>query len=456
MRAILHAYFLEIATLRRLTLRFFQRSLFLITASALLLSGTAFGAGFSIFEQGAKAVGMGGAFAATADDPTAIFYNPAGIAQQRRAELSLGGTAINFSNSFVGDPNDLYTADTVGQYRRHTFVPPNGYFILPVGNNITFGVGTFANFGLRTNWQEPWVGRFVSRDANVKTVTVNPTVAFQTSDGRFAVGVGADYMRSHIVLNRDNPALNPFTGRIVDAANAFLNSDWNNAWGYNAGVLFKPSEKFRVGVAYRGKIKINYTGTATFTPISVCANPAACTPQEKQLNAVIASQLPPNQSLTTSIEFPDTLSLGLATTALGKWTTEFDVVRQGWASFKTLDVNFSQTPANNLHRIENWKNVMSYRLGGNRPVSDHWDIRLGALYDHNPEPTDVVGPLLPDADRVGASFGVGYHKGPLVVDVTEFLLHFKTRSTQGVSSDNFNGTYSTDANLISLNVGYRF
>jgi len=67
-----------------------------------------------------------------------------------------------------------------------------------------------------------------------------------------------------------------------------------------------------------------------------------------------------------------------------------------------------------------------------------------------------VGALLPDSDREGVSFGVGYHKGPFILDVTEFALHFKTRSTEGISSDNFNGVYKTDANLISLNLGYRF
>ncbi len=437
-------------------MRSFNRLLILICALTMVLSGTAFGAGFSIFEQGAKAVAMGGAFAATADDPSAIFYNVAGIAQQRRAELLTGGTIITFSNSFKGDPNDAWTSGTTGQYRRHTFVPPNAYFVLPVGSNVTLGLGTFSNFGLRTNWQEPWVGRFVARDTNVKTVSVEPAVAFQTSDGRFALGIGAEYRRSHIVLNRDNAALNPFTGRVDDVANAFLNSDWNNAWGYNVGVLFKPSSTLRVGAAYRGHIKINYTGTATFTQISACANPAACTPQEKQFNALVAAGLPPNQSLTTSIDFPDSLTLGVATSAVGKWDIEADVNRMGWSRFKNLDVYFSQTPANDLHKAENWKSAWSFRVGGNRPVTEHWDVRLGALYDKNPEPTDVVGPLLPDADRLGATFGVGYHKGPFVVDVTEFLLHFKTRSTQGVSSDNFNGTYKTDANLISVNLGYKF
>src|SRR5437867_3608014 len=143
----------------------------LVVVAALLTSGAAFGSGFSIFEQGAKATAMGGAFAATADDPSAIFYNVAGIAQIRRTEVNVGGTAINFANQFSGDPNDPFTAGTTGSYRRHTFVPPNGYVVVPIGTNLTFGVGAFTAFGLRTSWQDPWVGRVSSRDANIKTLS---------------------------------------------------------------------------------------------------------------------------------------------------------------------------------------------------------------------------------------------------------------------------------------------
>src|SRR5437870_8997023 len=142
----------------------------LVVVAALLTSGAAFGSGFSIFEQGAKATAMGGAFAATADDPTAIFYNVAGIAQQRKTAFMVGGTAINFSNEFRGDPNDALTSGTSGKYRAHTFVPPNAYFILPVGSNLTFGVGVMTPYGLRTNWQEPWVGRFISRRSEERRV----------------------------------------------------------------------------------------------------------------------------------------------------------------------------------------------------------------------------------------------------------------------------------------------
>lgn len=427
-------------------MRLCSRFSVVIAAICLAVSGAAFGSGFSIFEQGAKASAMGGAFAATADDPSAIFYNVAGIAQQRQFAVNLGGTAINFSNEFRGDPHDPFTSGQTAEYRRHTFIPPNAYVILPVGQNLTLGVGVFTAYGLRTNWKEPWAGRFISRDANLKTASVEPAVAWQTSDGRFALGVGAEYRRSHVTLDRNNAALNPFNQRFVDVVNAHLNSDWNSDWGWNVGVLLKPSSHWRFGASYRAKITIDYKGDGTFTQI----------PVDPRLDPLVKASIPPNQPIRTAINYPATAIIGVATTIIPKWDIEADATHTTWSRFKNLDILFEVTPASNLHRPQNWHNTWSYRLGGNRRVTDDWDVRLGTVYDENPQPTEGVGPLLPDSDRFGFTFGLGFHRGPWVIDATEFVLHFKKRGTMGVSLDNFNGTYKTDANLISFNMGYKF
>jgi long-chain fatty acid transport protein len=421
----------------------------------LAVSGAAFGAGFGLFEQGAKATAMGGAFAATADDPSAIFYNVAGIAQQRHTSFLAGGTLINFNNEFTGDPTDAFTSGATGQYRHHTFVPPNAYLIVPIGTNLTFGVGVFTPFGLRTNWEDPWIGRFVSRDANIKTVSVQPSIAWQTTDGRFAVGAGAEYRRARVVLSRNSTLppgttnVNPFTGRFIDVASAYLSSDWDNSWGWNAGVLFKPSSVWRIGASYRAPMTIDFKGDVTITQIST-GNP--------QLDALIKPGLPPSQPVATSIDFPSIANLGIATTAIPNWDLEFDVVHTTWSRFKQLKVDFLTTPAAGFTRVQNWDDSNSYRFGANRTINPTWDVRFGLLYDRTPQPTENVSPLLPDSDREGASFGIGWHHGPWVFDATEFALHFKKRGTQGISSadNNFNGTYRTDANLISLNLGYRF
>lgn len=71
------------------------KAVFYLLALSLALPMASMGAGFHIREQGAKAMGMANAFVAQADDPSAVFYNPAGIAFQEGTAISLGVTIIN-------------------------------------------------------------------------------------------------------------------------------------------------------------------------------------------------------------------------------------------------------------------------------------------------------------------------------------------------------------------------
>ena len=419
------------------------------TMVCLVTTVTAFGAGFSIFEQGAKATGMAGAFAATADDPSAIFYNPAGLAQQRELTVLGGATFINFTNEFTGDPNSEYTSGTEGKYDRHTFVPPNLYASVPFGNNITVGVGVFAAWGLRTDWADPWVGRFVSRDADLKTTSVQPTVAWQTTNGKFALGAGVEYRRARVILNQNIPLPfpNPFTGRITDVGNARLVSDYGDDIGYNVGILFKPTDRFRIGATYRSDMDIELDGKADFTQIST---------GNAQLDGAVAATFPHDDTISTTFPFPAVASVGVAFSPSDRMDIELDITHMTWSRFEALAVNFDDQPSRNFVREQNWEDSSAYRLGTNIEATPNWDVRLGVLYDQNPQPTESVSPLLPDADRIGATFGAGFHAGPFIVDGAAFILHFKDRSTQGRNPEGFDGTYETDAVLWSFNLGYRF
>ena len=421
----------------------------LLTIGCLAISASAFASGFSIFEQGAKASGMAGAFVATADDPSAIFYNPAGIAQQRELTVLAGATFINFSNEFTGDPDSLYTSGTGGKYDRHTFVPPNAYGIIPIGDNLTFGVGLFSAWGLRTDWADPWVGRFVSRDADLKTVSVQPTIAWQTSDGRFAIGGGVEYRRARVILSQNIPLPfpNPFTGRITDVGNARLASEYGHDIGYNVGILFKASERIRFGASYRSEMDIDLEGEADFTQIST---------GNAQLDALVGATFPNDDAISTTLPFPAVAAVGVAFSPSDRVDIEFDVTHMTWSRFEALAVDFENQPARSFVREQNWNDSSAYRLGTNIEATQEWDVRLGVLYDENPQPVEAVSPLLPDADRIGMTFGAGWHHGPWIVDGAAFILHFKDRSTEGRNPEGFDGTYETDAVLWSINFGYRF
>lgn len=417
---------------------------------ATLMSATAFGAGYSIFEQGAKASGMAGAFAATADDPSAIFYNPAGLAQQREMAVLTGATFINFSNEFTGDPNSPVTSGVDGKYNHHTFIPLNAYAILPLGNNITVGFGAFAAWGLRTDWQNPWPGRYISRDADLRTKSFQPTIAWQNDTGSLAVGGGIEYRQARVFLNSNIflPFPNPFTGRIADIGTARLASDgYDSAIGYNVGVLWKPAGRFRVGASYRSDMDIDVEGDADFTQIST---------GNAQLDALVAQTFPRDDKITATVPFPAVIAVGVAFSPNDRWDIEFDITHMTWSAFESLDVDFEQQTARSFSREQNWDDSSCYRLGANVKASENWEVRLGGLYDQNPQPVEAVSPLLPDSDRIGATFGVGFKHGPWIADIAAFVLHFKDRSTEGVNPDQFEGVYETDAVLWSVNFGYRF
>ncbi|HUP45166.1 MAG TPA: outer membrane protein transport protein [Thermoanaerobaculia bacterium] len=425
-------------------MRFASRS-FLSLSVAFLIATPALPSGFMIPEQGAKASAMSGAFTAIADDPSAVFYNPAGLAQQRRLSGIAGATFITFDNSFRGDPNDELTSGATGRYDNHLFIVPNAYAVVPIGENMTFGIGTFAAFGLRTDWADPWIGRFISRDVNLKTASVEPALAWQTSDGRFAVGAGVEYRLARVTLERNNGVLSPFTGRIVDVANIYLDGDWAGGVAWNAGVLLEPNDRFRFGLSYRSDMDIDIDGEAVFTQIPT-GNP--------QLDAIVAAGLPMDQRISATIPFPAHLALGLGYGGAA-WDIDFDITHTTWSRFQTLVVEFENPNPPPLVAPQNWDDTMSFRIGGSRRVTEEWDVRLGALFDQNPQPTEVVGPLLPDSDRLGASFGLGYYSGPWLADAGLLFLEFLERSTNGRSPE-FNGTYRTHATLYFVNFGVRF
>jgi long-chain fatty acid transport protein len=390
---------------------------------------------------------MADAFAATADDPSAIFFNPAGIAQQREFAVLAGTTLINFSNEFTGDPNSSFTSGVHAEYNRHTFNVPNMYAVVPLGHNLSFGLGVFAAFGLRTDWEDPFPGRYISKDADLKTTSVNPVLAWQTGDGRFAIGGGVEYRRARVILNANRMALNPFSGRIVDVANTRLASEYGSDMGYNVGILIKPTPRFRIGAAYRSAMDIELDGDADVTQIST-GNP--------QLDAIIGAQLPHDQRISTTFPFPSLATLAFAFSPTDTWDVELDLNRTSWSAFKALSVQFADQAQFSFTRPQNWEDSNTIRLGINHEATPNWDVRFGALYDQNPQPVEAVSPLLPDSDRIGASIGAGWHAGPLTVDTSLLLLHFQDRSTEGQNREQFNGTYETDAILWGVNLGYRF
>ncbi len=404
-------------------------------------------AGFSIFEQGARGMGFAGAYTAQSQDPSAIFHNAAGIGFLKGKRLYFGGTLVKPYSDFTGaDPYPGAGRTETGDVG---VIPlPAIYYSQQFSERLTFGLGVNAPYGLKTQWADPdtFSGRYISVMADLKSVSLNPVVAYKLED-RLAVAAGVDVRFSKVTLARRVPLVNPFTLKVIDVAEVDLRSDWNTGVGFNLGVLAKPTEKLSVGASYRHKVQVDYAGTATFTQISSGA---------ATLDGLVKQTLPQGaESLETGIEFPGIATIGVAY-ALDDWTVEADLVWFQWSTFDRLQLRFANRPDLDETILEEYEDAFQYRFGLERRFSDHLAVRGGYFYDSSPSPAASVSPLLPDADRHGFALGASFSRGNLSLDLASWHLRFKERSTEGLNRDHYDGTYQSSAITFGASLGYSF
>jgi len=416
----------------------------------LLAAAPAFPSGFQLNTQGARAMGMGLAFTAVADDPSAIFFNPAGLGWQKHFEVEVGSSFLTKTQGdFIGE-SPYPGFGRTEQEHKTTFVLPTLYVVAPLTSEINFGLGIFSPYGLGFRWDnaETFSGRFIAQNAVIQTADLNPVLSFQPLPA-FAFAVGADYRFSKVQLERNQAAVNPFTNSVVDVAHIKLNSDLtdNHGWGWNAGILIRPVPQFSIGAAYRSKIKVDYDGTATFQQ-RLTGDP--------RFDPLVAAQLPQgSHPVTTRIEFPESINLGAAATLPAAFTLSLEADWTKWERFKSLDITFPDLTGRDLHRPTIWKNSWAYRVGLEKKFSDV-AVRAGYYRDKTPQPIENAGPILADNDRDGYTLGLGYNTERWGVDVSDLYLKFKRLDTAGRSQDNFFGQYKESANIFAFSLRVSF
>ena len=401
--------------------------------------------------QGARATGMGLAFTAVADDPSAIFYNPAGLGWQKHFDVQVGGVFLSKvkgefdgANPYPGNGNHEVEHKT-------TFVLPNIYAVVPLTPELNFGLGINAPYGLGFRWDnaETFSGRFVAQNAVIQSADINPVFSYQLIP-QLAIAVGADYRLSKVQLEKNQAAINPFTNSAVDVAHVKLNSELkdNHGWGWNAGVLFRPVPQFSIGAAYRSKIKVDYSGSATFQQ-RLTGN--------AQFDAVVAAQLPQgNQNVATRIEFPETVNLGAAVVLPADFTVALEADWTKWSRFNELLITFNNPAIPSLDRHNNWSNSWAYRIGLEKKFSK-FAVRAGYYRDKTPQPTGDVGPILADNDRDAFTAGLGYNTDRWGVNLGDAYIKFKNRDTrESTNNDNFFGVYRESANVFALDFRLSF
>jgi long-chain fatty acid transport protein len=409
-----------------------------------ILAGQVLAGGFQLNEQGARAMAQGGAFAARANDLSAMFFNPAGLAYQKGFGAYVGGTMILPKGSFTNPAGN--TTDMVSL----TFIIPSVYLGYGMENGLSFGVGFYAPFGLGTEWPELWEGRRKALKTDLQNLAINPTIAYKVSDN-FMIGAGVSYVWATAKLSNNVPSyssLAPPTPAATDGAVALDAS--GNTMTFNLGAIYKPVPELSIGASYRHSAKIDFEGTATFT------------------NMQALSYFFPGGTGKTSIKTPNQMFVGVSYDISKEFTLEADYQWIGWSTYDALTVELPNGPTapaalggqplqKSSTSAKSWTNTYMLR-GGAEYRYEKLAFRLGVIYDATPQPNLTVEPLLADANRIEGTIGLGYKlSDSWTVDVAYQMIIFQERAVTGPTTGDLNkfpGTYKNSANLFGLNLGY--
>lgn len=381
--------------------------------------------------QGAKAAGMGTAFVGVADDPSAIFHNPAGLAQQPGTSIYLGAAAVRPESRFEDGRENEKT-------RPQTFFPPHLFVASDLGSKtLSLGLGLYAPFGIGgRKWEEGGLTRYASTENSVGTFAVNPTGCWRVTD-MVALAVGVDYMRAENRSRRmlDQSAAGAEDGRLtMDVA--------GNGWGYNLGALFTV-EPFQLGFAYRSRVHVPARGEVQVQKIAA------------PLQGAFGGERF-ETGVSTTFHFPDIYSLGLAWSR-GAWTLALEAERVRWSAFDELTADLeTEVPAAGFTDQTTklgWKDSWQLKAGADWKVSGALSLRAGYAYLESPVPELALEPGNPDANQHNFCFGLGYRTGRLVFDAFYIAGFSEPRS---VRNPILSGRYESSSQYAGLSAGYRF
>ena len=397
--------------------------------------GEAYAGGFSFTEHGAAASGKANAFAGEANDPSAIFYNPAGITQLPGTQFMIGTSIVKLDSTFRSST----TGENTKLEDQFPIVPH--FFIThrfkQWDERLSVGLGVYTPFGIVVDWPDNWQGRFNTTNARLRVTVYNPTVAYQVTPGlSVAAGIriadaGAEFeQKFNIGLGESKVRVHDLDAHPI---------------GWNVGLLYHLKEiSTSVGLQFRSELQAKFNGDADFTGPS----------------AIFGT----NARFHTSIKFPPQLILGVSTKAIPRWTINADIEWEGWRTVGSIPKSFDgAASALNSRGLRLWENSYVFRLGAEYAATERIALRGGFFYDQTPIPDNTFDPTIPNGDLYALTIGAGYKWQATSVDIAYLLGFYEKRAINSstIVPDNLAGTttfgsYSTTAQVLVLSVTHRF
>lgn len=435
-------------------------------AGALTL-GNAHASGFQIRENSVRNLGRANAGTTVSNDASVVANNPAAMVNFDKAAIRVDLTDIDLDAEFTGTGRTAVgtpiTGGNGGDPGDPTLVPAISA-VFPLSgalDNVTLGVSVDAPFGLKTEYDPNWVGRYNAIKSDVKTVDLNLSAAVAVTD-RFSIGFGAIVQRADVTLSNaidfgtavcagsGNPAncfntAYPFRPQLFDGSVEVKGDD--TGFGWRVGLQWRPTDKLAFGLAHRSEIDHNLQGTADFTvPAAIAAIPSVGSVYRD--TAVTAPLTTPSVT-TASVQYNFTDSFRL----MADWQ------QTDWHSLQAVRIFRSGGGVLGNEPFQ-WKDTNFYSLGGEWDLSPSWTLRAGIAKDESPTNDTYRTPRLPDKDRkiftIGATWNV---TDAFSVDAAYMRINVDDPTINGARSSSgstLTGVFNAHADLFGLAAQFKF
>jgi Long-chain fatty acid transport protein len=446
-------------------------SISLVATALLVQPAPTWAGGYALREQSTSA--LGNAFAgsaASAEDLSFIYFNPAGATRLVDNQLLVTGALIlpdvHFKNGAASTARGIgLTGGEGGNSITPTTFLPAFYALLDaektfgLQENIKFGLSVNVPFGLESDYADGWVGRYYALHSRVSSITFTPTVAYEIVEGlSIAAGPQFQYLDARLTNAIDFGSIGQ-ASRIPgsqpgqqDGRAEVSGDDWG--YGYSLGVLYEPWPGTRLGAAFRSKINHNLRGDANFNLGSAGIGSRI----SRATGAFVSTDA--EASVTT----PWNATFGFHQDIDDQWAVMGTLERTGWSSFRDLTIKF-QNPSQPDNVTDNsWNDTWFGALGVSYRPAEDWGLRIGGAWDEGPSPGSKRTPRIPLDGRGWLAIGASYRPfQDVVVDFGYAHLFFNdagidlnASGTGNAARGNLSGEVETSVDIISLQARLSF
>jgi long-chain fatty acid transport protein len=470
-----------------------QKYLPLIIAAALAASPLgASASGYRFGSQSVAAQGTADANGAEGNDPSTIFYNPAGLSRLDGMQISMGATIVAPHSTFTDAGSAHFTGQPAGGTATSGYVPdavaaPSFYLSKKVNDRWTMGLGVFVPYGAKLDFGNTWTGRYALTDMKMEAVTLNPSASFKLNEHHaFGAGIDAEHMSAALGQAVDVPgtiaALSTAAGAAQGAAlarqivalggnPALLRAvndghgsndvkDWG--LGFNLGYMYTLEASTRFGLSYRSSILHKLRGSTVWDFSTVTSDAVVN-------NVLAAASRRTNSAALIVVRTPETLSANVFHQFDAKWTGMADLTWTRSNRMADLNIEFPGTGEGAEVIRQQWKNTVRVALGGNYAYSDRLTLRAGLAYDQSPVKSELAHPALPDGDRTQYAVGANWKLDPhssmdlaySYVDMKDVNVNYTNHcsplnATCTGNGETTRGKFQTHVSLIGIAYNYKF